>query len=98
MVGEITRFDPPTSVTWEAPKARYRILGVPFTIEEGVTWSIEAAPASATGLSAHVWATFPGPFGWILQWTFTRLFHGLRKDRQHARTKLLYLKRAIEGS
>lgn len=95
-VGTITRADPQAAVTWEAPKARYRILGVPFTIGEGVTWSVQSEPAGATRLSAHVWATFPGPFGWLLQWMFTFLFRGVEKDREHARTELHYLKRIVE--
>lgn len=97
MVGVITRFDPPNSVTWEAPKARYRILGAPFTIGEGVTWSVQSTPENATRVSAHVWATFPGPFGWLLQWTFTHVFHGLEKDRKHACTELLSLKQSLES-
>ncbi len=97
-VGTITRVDPQAAVTWEAPKARYRIQGVPFTIGEGVTWTVQPEPEGATRLSAHVSATFPGPFGWLLQWTFTYLFRGVEKDRAHARTELLYLKQIVEAN
>lgn len=97
-VGTITHVDPLASVTWDAPKARYRILGVPFTIGEGVTWSVQREPDSSTRLGAHVWATFPGPFGWLLQWSFTHLFRGVERDREHARTELRYLKRILEAN
>jgi hypothetical protein len=96
-VGQITRFEPLSAVTWEAPNARYRWFGVPFTIGEGVTWSIESRDGGATRLSAHVWATFPpGMRGRIVEWIFIRL-GGLEKDREHARTELRYLKQAIEA-
>lgn len=96
-VGEITRVDPLLAVTWEAPEAHYRWLGIPLTIGEGVTWALEPRDEDTTSLSAHVWATFPpGIRGRLLERAFTRLLHGVEKDREHARTELRYLKRAIE--
>jgi hypothetical protein len=84
-------------VTWEAPNAHYRWFGVPFTVGEGVTWSIESRDGGARSLSAHVWATFPpGMRGRIVEWAFTRL-GGIEKDREHTRTELRYLKKAIEA-
>ncbi len=96
-VGAITRVDPQVALTLEAPNARYRILGVSFTIGEGVTWTVQPEPDGATRLSAHVWATFPGAFGWLLQWMLTHLFRGVEKDREHARTELKYLKDILEA-
>jgi uncharacterized protein YndB with AHSA1/START domain len=98
-VGEITDVIPGSLVTWEAPQARYRWFGVPFTIGEGVSWRIEPEGRHATRVSAHVWARFPpGLRGRLLEWTFARLFRGIDKDRQHARTELEYLKRTIEAA
>lgn len=95
--GEITVFVPGWEVTWEAPAARYRLAGVGFTVGEGVTWGIRPS-GSATRVSAHVWATFPPGFsGRLLQWSFEHLFHGIERDREHARTELRYLKRVIEA-
>lgn len=95
--GEITRVDPVSAVTWQAPEAHYRIFGIGLTVDEGVTWGIEPT-GSGTRVSAHVWATFPaGRLGHIVEWGFTRLLGGVEKDREHARTELRYLKRTIEA-
>lgn len=95
-VGEITRFDPPSAVTWEAPEARYRWLGLSVPVGEGVTWTIEPGADGSTIIGARVWATFPpGLGGRLLEWGF-RLLGGIQKDRQHTRTELDYLKRIIE--
>lgn len=51
---------------------------------------VQPEPDSRTRLSAGVWATFPGSFGWLLKWMFTYLFRGVDKDREHARTELRY--------
>lgn len=96
-IGTITELVPRTSVTWESPNARYRLLGIPLTIGEGVTWHIEEAGDGTTALSAHVWAMFPGRLGPVLQWVFTHWFHGIERDRQHTRLELTYLKAAIES-
>lgn len=97
--GTITRVEPQSAVTWEAPHARYRWLGIPVTVGEGVTWRIQPRDnaAEATTLSAHVWATFPqGLCGRLLEVAFTTLLGGVEKDREHARTELRYLKDTIE--
>lgn len=95
--GEITELKPGSAVTWEAPVARYRLCGVPASIGEGVTWTLEGTHNGATDLSAHVWATFPaGVYGRLLHLVFTHLLHGIAKDREHTRTELCYLKRMIE--
>lgn len=104
-VGEITHVNPPFSVTWEAPSARYRWLGMSIQIGEGVTWSIEPHPephsaphTAGTKLSAHVWATFPpGRSGRLLELAFRHLLRGVEKDREHTRTELRYLKHTIEA-
>ena len=97
-VGEITEVEPLSKVTWEAPEARYRWHGIPVTLGEGVTWAIEPLGNDATRLSANVWATFPsGPLGHVIEWTFTRVLDGIRKDREHARAELEYLKKTIEA-
>lgn len=96
--GTITRFDAGRAVSWEAPRARYRFLGLAFTVGEGVTWRIDARADRTTAVSAHVWATFPhGLAGRLLAAVFTRLLHGIEKDREHTRTELRYLKRALEA-
>lgn len=96
-VGEITRVDPGSAVTWEAPEARYRWFGIPLTVGEGVTWAIAQSGVGMTRLSAHVWATFPsGLFGRALESIFKGVLNGVEKDREHARTELRYLKRIIE--
>lgn len=98
-VGQITRVDPLSAVTWEAPRARYRWFGFSVTIGEGVTWSIEGRENDTTRLSAHVWATFPaGLRGRLLQAVFTHVVGGVEKDREHARVELRYLKATIEGT
>lgn len=95
-VGEITRFEPGSEVTWEAPDARYRLAGVPISVGEGVTWRIRPA-GTGSEVSANVWATFPaGIAGRLLEWSFEHLFRGIERDREHTRTELRYLKRTIE--
>lgn len=44
--GAITQFEPGHRVTWQAPRARYRWLGLPLTISEGVTWHIDGRRAA----------------------------------------------------
>lgn len=96
-VGELTRVLPQREVTMEAPAARYRLLGVPFTVGEGVTWRLEPADDGTSQVSANVWATFPyGVFGHVLAWAFVHVLNGIDKDREHARVELRYLKRIIE--
>ena len=96
-VGEITRVEPGSTVSWEAPQARYRLLGLSLSVGEGVTWGIEPRDGGAI-VRAHVWATFPpGPLGRAMEWFFTRVLKGVEKDREHARTELRYLKRLIES-
>ncbi|MGV9387460.1 SRPBCC family protein [Nonomuraea sp. NPDC003707] len=97
-IGEITRIEPLSEVTWEAPHARYRWHGIPITIGEGVTWRIEPREGDTVHLSAHVWATFPsGRLGRFLEWFFTHPLGGVEKDREHTRVELHYLKEVIEG-
>lgn len=97
--GTITRVDPCSAVTWEAPQARYRWLKMSIPVGEGVTWRIEphSDDAEITDLSAHVWASFPsGLRGRLLEGAFIYLLGGVKKDREHARTELRYLKGVIE--
>jgi hypothetical protein len=97
-VGELTRVVPMSEVTMEAPSARYRLLGIPFTVGEGVTWRLEPLGEHAAQVSARVWATFPhGLMGRLVAWTFVHVLNGVAKDREHARTELRYLKRLLEA-
>lgn len=94
-VGTITEFERGAAVTWEAPEAQYRLLGMRVTVGEGVTWRIEDR-GSRSRVSAHVWAAFPaGRLGRLIEWGFTTL-GGVQKDRAHTRAELGYLKRALE--
>ena len=96
-VGQLTRVVPQSEVTMEAPSARYRLLGLNFTVGEGVTWRIESADPDTTTVSARVWATFPyGLIGRAVEWVFTGPLNGIAKDREHARVELRYLKKLIE--
>lgn len=98
-IGEITRVEPGTAVTWEAPAARYRWFGIPFTIGEGVTWRIAPDGERATRLSARVWARFPaGVLGRVLQALFTGVLNGVERDREHTRYELRYLKNELDGA
>lgn len=95
-VGTITAVDPGRAVTWEAD-ARYRWLGIPVRVGEGVTWRVEPRDEATTRVSARVWATFPHHLvGRIAALAFTHLLNGVEKDREHTRTELRYLKDAIE--
>lgn len=97
--GEITSLSPGRAITWEAPQAHYRRFGIPLTVAEGVTWTIEPAEAGGSRVGAHVWAVFPaGLFGKLIEWAFTWLLGGVSKDRAHTRTELRYLKELIEAS
>ncbi|MCL2585953.1 MAG: SRPBCC family protein [Streptosporangiales bacterium] len=96
-VGTITRVEPGAEVTWDAPEARYWWLGMGLTVGEGVTWSLDPGSGADTRVIAHVWATFaPGRAGHLTEWLFKNVLDGERKDREHARTELRYLKRVIE--
>lgn len=95
-IGTIIRVDPLSAVTWEAPDTRYRWFGIPVTVRERVTWSVEP-DGNATWVSAHVWAQLPNGIGRrLLEWVFTRPLRGVEKDREHTRTELRYLKQLIE--
>ena len=96
-IGTITPIDRGTSVTWEAPDARYRWFGVKVTIGNRVTWTVEPRGQSAL-VSAHVWATFRSIPSRLLEPVFTRLLKGTEKDREHTRVELRYLKHLIEAS
>ena len=97
--GAITEVVPGRTVTWEAPEAHYRWHGIPLTVGEGVTWTVDSSGPAASEVSAHVWATFADTvYGRLVEWTFTRLLDGISKDRHHARTELEYLKRTIESA
>lgn len=96
-VGTITRVEPGTEVTWDAPAARFRWAGIGVTVGEGVTWRAEPGPGGDTEVSARVWATFaPGLAGRLTEWVFKRVLNGVGRDRAHARTELRYLKRILE--
>jgi uncharacterized protein YndB with AHSA1/START domain len=96
-VGTITAVEPGTAVTWQAD-ARYRWLGVPVRVGEGVTWRVEPHDESTTQVNARVWATFPSHLvGRVAAFAFVRLLHGIDKDRRHAYTELQYLKALIEN-
>jgi hypothetical protein len=99
-VGVITEVKPASVVTWEAPNTRYRWHGIPLTVDEGVTWTIEPHDGGAgVQVGAHVWAKFPtSAHGRLLEWVFFRLFKSVEKDREHARAELRYLKQRIEES
>jgi len=95
--GTITAVGPGESVTWEAD-ARYRWLGIPVRVNEGVTWRVEPWDKATTRVSARVWATFPRQLvGRIAKFAFTRLLNGVERDREHTRTELRYLKDVIEN-
>lgn len=97
-IGELTRVEPMSEVTMEAPAARYRFFGIPFTVGEGVTWRLESADSTTSQISARVWATFPrGLAGHAVAWIFANLLNGIDRDREHARVELRYLKRLIEA-
>ncbi len=94
-VGAITAVEPHTAVTWEAD-ARYRWLGIPIRLTEGVTWRVRSDEA-ATTVSAHVWASRPhGVFGGLAAFLFVHVLSGEAKDREHTRTELRHLKRLLE--
>ncbi|WP_144009266.1 hypothetical protein [Enemella evansiae] len=96
-IGELTRVEELSAVTMEAPAARYRLFGIPFTVGEGVTWRIEPMRDHASRISARVWATFPaGLLGRAVEWIFVHLLNGIERDREHARVELRHLKRIIE--
>lgn len=96
--GTITQLQPGSLLTWEAPQARYRLLGICVTVSEGVTWCVKQHDANSSVVSAKVWAAFPpGVWGRLVDIVFTRMLNGIDKDREHARTELRYLKRMIEG-
>lgn len=94
--GAITAFEPPHEITWEAPSAHYRYLGLDLTIGEGVSW--ELAPSrNGTELTARVWGRFPdGVSGKVFEWAFKYLLAGVSRDYEHAMTELEYLKDSIE--
>lgn len=97
-IGELTRVEPMSEVTMEAPAARYRFFGIPFTVGEGVTWRLESADGATSQVSARVWGTFPcGLAGRVVAWVFANILNGIAKDREHARIELRYLKRLIEA-
>ena len=95
--GEFTTVEPPSAATWEAPRARYRWLGMTVTVSEGVTWRVQPDGGGASRLSARVWASFPaGAAGRIIEWIFIHVLNGVERDREHARTELRYLRGILE--
>lgn len=94
--GAITGFEPPHVITWEAPAAHYRYLGLDLIIREGVSWELTPS-RDGTELTARVWAHFPSSvFGKIFEWAFKYLLDGVSRDYQHALTELEYLKDSVE--
>ena len=97
-IGSITSVEPGTAVTWQAD-ARYRWLGIPMRVGEGVTWRVEPCGESTTRVSAQVWARFPRHLlGRIARFLFVHALDGIEKDRHHARTELRYLQALFEQS
>jgi ligand-binding SRPBCC domain-containing protein len=95
-LGEISEFDEHEKLTWKSNQATYRVLGVHFSVKEGVTWELEPLN-HGTQLSAHVWAYFPdGLPGMMLEWWFKHVMDGISKDYQHAMTELRFVKAHIE--
>jgi len=95
--GAVTGFVPEERVTWEAPRARYRLFGLPVTVSEGVSWELEPADEGTT-LTARVWASFPaGPLGRLVEWGFDHLLDGVERDYAHAMRELRYLKGQLEA-
>ena len=95
-VGTITEVEAGELVTWEAD-ATYRWLAIRVTVTEGVTWRVRPQHDGTTKVSARVWATNPpGIIGRIAAFTFVHLLGGERKDREHTRAELCYLKRVLE--
>lgn len=94
--GPIRAMDEGRRLSWSA-HAVYRLLGVRFPIEEGVTWRVRPLPAGSE-LSAHVWADFPADWrGRLARWLFLGPLRGERRDRQHAMKELRYLKQRVEA-
>ncbi len=94
--GIVTGFEPGHSVAWEATDATYRVMGLSFSVSEGVTWTVEETSTGKSRLSARVWARFrPGVRGTLFAWAF-RLLGGIERDRRHARRELDYLRRRLE--
>lgn len=95
--GYITELWPGERVTW-AGTARYRYKHlIPFTIREGVSWTL-TPDGNGTRLSARVWASFPDTLtGRLLEWYARRFVDVIRQDRTHARQELEWLKQHIEG-
>lgn len=95
--GMITQLVHGEEATWEGI-AVYKYLGVRFNIHEGVSWKV-AHDGNTSRLSASVWARFPaGVAGRILEWYAKSFLDIVRKDRQHARRELDYLKHESEAA
>lgn len=93
--GAITRLIPEAEATWEG-LAVYRYWIFRFKIHEGVSWRLAAA-GTYSKLSAKVWARFPpGIFGRLLELYAWLVLTVVKKDREHARRELEYIKHAVE--
>lgn len=79
-------------LVWRGENARYDFFGLTLVVTEGVTWTIEAADHGSR-VSARVWAKFPeGVFGRLAAAFFRWPLGGVRRDREHARAELRYLR------
>lgn len=95
--GTITRVVDRERVRWEAEDFRYRLLGLPLVVQEGVEWKLASLATGGTVLSAHVWARFPrSPWGRLAELIAKRLMNGMQKDYEHALTELRYIKEQLE--
>jgi len=96
-VGEISDFVDMQKVTWQSRNAVYSLYGVKVVVEEGVTWSLESGE-NGVELSARVWARFPDTFkGRAMEWVFKNILDGERKDYEHAKKELEYIKDKVES-
>ncbi len=94
--GSITGWTPEREAAWEGD-ATYRYYGIPLHVREGVVWRVEDR-GDASRLSANVWAKFPSSmFGRALEWYAKTFLNVVKKDREHARCELEYLKRISES-
>lgn len=94
--GRIVWLHAGSAARWEGT-ALYHWMGLKIPIDEGVEWHIAGLGEMAI-VSASVWAYFPkGLWGGMVRWYAMTVLKIERRDREHTRRELEYLKGMVEG-
>ena len=96
-IAEISKLTPLKKLVWSSKKASYTLLGITFNVDEGGTFESTENNGVCT-LSHHVWGSVKNPIiGRFVEMFFKHILQGERKDYEHTRSELQFVKNEIES-